>query len=169
MNVICTVFPVYSSNSRPCFNSAHSAGAQAYVKATTSPGLPNGPDGDKRLDPMRDSYCVVPPFHFALHPFQIVQLFVTLFASATAAFAIRLQLSTAVLDEQMLMEYQQVPRGRPGDLASWWSVRQTAIAFPAPNAIMQTSVHPGSNDYGKSHLIRSSVLSVMTRVRDGSE
>lgn len=56
------------------------------------------------------------------------------------------------------MEYQQVPRLRPGDLDPWWSVRQTAIAFPAPNAIMQTSVQPDgmahSNGYGKSLLVR---------------
>lgn len=53
----------------------------------------------------------------------------------------------------MLMEYQQVSRGQPGDLGTWWSVRQTAIAFPASNAIMQTSVQPDgmaqSNGYGE--------------------
>ena len=51
------------------------------------------------------------------------------------------------------MGYQQVPQVRPGDLHPWWSVRQTAIAFPAPHAIMQTSVQPDgmahSNGYGE--------------------
>ena len=61
-------------------------------------------------------------------------------------------ISRLIYTTQVLMEYQQVPRDQPEYHASWWSVRQTAIAFPAPHTVMQSSVQPEpmaqNNDYG---------------------